>query len=164
MALREIVIDGDPILRKTSRPVEKFDQKLATLLDDMAETMYFENRGIGIAAVQVGILRRAFVVDVGDENGKLEFVNPEIYEREGAALGIEGCLSCPGKNGYVERPTRIKVRAQDRNGEWFDLEAEGLLAVCICHEYDHLDGILFIDKIVEGVEEEDFEDEEEAES
>ncbi len=164
MALREIVIDGDPILRKTSRPVEKFDQKLATLLDDMAETMYFENRGIGIAGVQVGILRRVFVVDIGDENGKLEFVNPEIYEREGAALGVEGCLSCPGKNGYVERPTRIKVRAQDRNGEWFDLEAEGLLAVCICHEYDHLDGILFIDKIVEGVEEEDFEDEEEAES
>ena len=86
MALREIVVDGDPILRKTSRPVEKFDEKLATLLDDMAETMYFENRGIGIAAVQVGILRRAFVVDVGDEHGKLEFVNPEIYEREGAAL------------------------------------------------------------------------------
>ena len=120
MALREIVVEGDPILRKKSRPVEKFDEKLATLLDDMAETMYFENRGIGIAAVQVGILRRIFVVDVGDENGKLEFINPEIYEREGTQLFMEGCLSCPGKNGYVERPEKIRVRAQNRNGEWFD--------------------------------------------
>lgn len=153
MALREIVVDGDPILRKISRPVEKFDSKLATLLDDMAETMYLDNRGIGIAAVQIGILRRIFVVDVGDEHGKLEFINPEIYEREGAQLYLEGCLSCPGKNGYVERPERIRVRAQDRNGEWFDLEAEGLLAICICHEYDHLDGILFIDKVVELTEE-----------
>ena len=153
MALREIVVDGDPILRKISRPVEKFDSKLATLLDDMAETMYLDNRGIGIAAVQIGILRRIFVVDVGDEHGKFEFINPEIYEREGAQLYLEGCLSCPGKNGYVERPERIRVRAQDRNGEWFDLEAEGLLAICICHEYDHLDGILFIDKVVELTEE-----------
>ena len=119
MALREIVIDGDPILRKISRPVEKFDNKLAALLDDMAETMYLDNRGIGIAAVQVGILRRIFVVDVGDENGKLEFINPEILEREGSTFYLEGCLSCPGKNGYVERPERIRVRAQNRNGEWF---------------------------------------------
>ena len=117
MALREIVIDGDPILRKISRPVEKFDSKLADLLDDMAETMYLDNRGIGIAAVQVGILRRIFVVDVGDENGKLEFINPEILEREGSTFYLEGCLSCPGKNGYVERPERIRVRAQNRNGE-----------------------------------------------
>lgn len=153
MALREIVIDGDPILRKISRPVEKFDSKLADLLDDMAETMYLDNRGIGIAAVQVGILRRIFVVDVGDENGKLEFINPEILEREGSTFYLEGCLSCPGKNGYVERPERIRVRAQNRNGEWFELEAEGLLAICICHEYDHLDGILFIDKVVELTEE-----------
>ena len=168
MALREIVIDGDPILRKISRPVEKFDSKLAALLDDMAETMYLDNRGIGIAAVQVGILRHAapldggdqvgilrriFVVDVGDENGKLEFINPEILEREGSTFYLEGCLSCPGKNGYVERPERIRVRAQNRNGEWFELEAEGLLAICICHEYDHLDGILFIDKVVELTEE-----------
>ena len=160
MALREIVIDGDPILRKTSRPVEKFDQKLHILLDDMAETMYYDNRGIGIAAVQVGILRRAFVVDIGDEHGKLEFINPEIYERSGEALGMEGCLSCPGKNGYVPRPEKIKVRAQNRDGEWFDMEAEGLLAVCICHEYDHLDGILFIDKVVE-VEEDELEQEQE---
>lgn len=153
MALREIVIDGDPILRKISRPVEKFDSKLADLLDDMAETMYLDNRGIGIAAVQVGILRRIFVVDVGDENGKLEFINPEIIEREGSTFYLEGCLSCPGKNGYVERPERIRVRAQNRNGEWFELEADGLLAICICHEYDHLDGILFIDKVVELTEE-----------
>ena len=153
MALREIVIDGDPILRKISRPVEKFDSKLGDLLDDMAETMYLDNRGIGIAAVQVGILRRIFVVDVGDENGKLEFINPEILEREGSTFYLEGCLSCPGKNGYVERPERIRVRAQNRNGEWFELEADGLLAICICHEYDHLDGILFIDKVVELTEE-----------
>ena len=153
MALREIVIDGDPILRKISRPVDKFDSKLAALLDDMAETMYLDNRGIGIAAVQVGILRRIFVVDVGDENGKLEFINPEILEREGSTFYLEGCLSCPGKNGYVERPERIRVRAQNRNGEWFELEADGLLAICICHEYDHLDGILFIDKVVELTEE-----------
>ena len=92
MALREIVVEGDPILRKKSRPVEKFDERLHTLLDDMAETMYFENRGIGIAAVQVGILRRIFVVDVGEESGKLEFINPEIYEREGSTLFCEGCL------------------------------------------------------------------------
>ena len=162
MALREIVVEGDPILRKKSRPVEKFDERLHILLDDMAETMYFENRGIGIAAVQVGILRRIFVVDVGEESGKLEFINPEIYEREGSTLFCEGCLSCPGKNGYVERPERIRVRAQDRNGEWFDMEATGLLAICICHEYDHLDGILFIDKVVE-VEEEELEDGEEEE-
>ena len=161
MALREIVIDGDPILRKISRPVEKFDSKLAALLDDMAETMYLDNRGIGIAAVQVGILRRIFVVDVGDENGKLEFINPEILEREGSTFYLEGCLSCPGKNGYVERPERIRVRAQNRNGEWFELEADGLLAICICHEYDHLDGILFIDKVVELTEEQLAEEEEE---
>ena len=165
MALREIVIDGDPILRKISRPVEKFDNKLAALLDDMAETMYLDNRGIGIAAVQVGILRRIFVVDVGDENGKLEFINPEILEREGSTFYLEGCLSCPGKNGYVERPERIRVRAQNRNGEWFELEADGLLAICICHEYDHLDGILFIDKVVELTEEQlaELEEEEEEE-
>ena len=162
MALREIVVEGDPILRKKSRPVEKFDERLHTLLDDMAETMYFENRGIGIAAVQVGILRRIFVVDVGEESGKLEFINPEIYEREGSTLFCEGCLSCPCKSGYVERPERIRVRAQDRNGEWFDMEATGLLAICICHEYDHLDGILFVDKVVE-VDEEDLEDGEEEE-
>ena len=162
MALREIVVEGDPILRKKSRPVEKFDERLHTLLDDMAETMYFENRGIGIAAVQVGILRRIFVLDVGEESGKLEFINPEIYEREGSTLFCEGCLSCPGKSGYVERPERIRVRAQDRNGEWFDMEATGLLAICICHEYDHLDGILFVDKVVE-VDEEDLEDGEEEE-
>ena len=147
MALREIVIDGDPILRKISRPVEKFDNKLAALLDDMAETMYLDNRGIGIAAVQVGILRRIFVVDVGDENGKLEFINPEILEREGSTFYLEGCLSCPGKNGYVERPERIRVRAQNRNGEWFELEAEGLLARCIQHEEDHLHGTLYVDKV-----------------
>ena len=147
MALREIVVDGDPILRKKSRPVEKFDDKLKILLDDMAETMYYDNRGIGIAAVQVGILRRAFVVDVGDEHGKLEFINPEIYEREGAALGMEGCLSIPGEYYETIRPAYVKVKAQDRNGEWHEYEGEELKARCFCHELDHLDGVLFVERL-----------------
>ena len=150
MAMREIVVDGDPILRKKSRPVEKFDEKLATLLDDMAETMYFENRGIGIAAPQVGVLRRVFIVDVGDDHGLIEFINPEITYKEGSQIGGEGCLSVPGKTCEVDRPQKIRVKALDRNGNEFELEAEDLLARCICHENDHLDGILFIDKSVDG--------------
>ena len=151
MALRNIVLEGDPLLRKKSRPVEEINDRIIKLLDDMADTMYYENRGIGIAAPQVGVLRRVYIVDVGDEHGKIEFINPEIYYREGSQVGYEGCLSVPGKNAEVERPAKIKVRALNRNGEEFDLEAEELLAVCICHEYDHLDGILYIDKAVNGI-------------
>jgi peptide deformylase len=147
MALREIVIVGDEILRKRSREVTQFDIKLAELLDDMAETMRFEGRGIGLAAPQVGVLKRIFVVDIGDEHGLIEFINPEIISAEGCVVGSEGCLSVPGKSGDVERPETIVIRALDRNGTSFELTATGLLAVCICHENDHLDGILFIDKV-----------------
>jgi len=147
MALREIVIVGDEILRKRSREVTQFDIKLFELLDDMAETMRFEGRGIGLAAPQVGVLKRIFVVDIGDEHGLIEFINPEIISAEGCVVGSEGCLSVPGQSGDVERPEKIIIRAQDRNGTSFELTATGLLAVCICHENDHLDGILFIDKV-----------------
>ncbi len=150
MAMRNVVIEGDPLLRKISRPVEEITPRILTLLDDLAETMYFEDRGIGIAAPQVGVLRRVFVVDVGDEHGKLEFINPEITYQEGTQVYCEGCLSVPGKNADVERPAKIRVKALDRNGKEFELEAEGLLAVCICHETDHLNGILFIDKAING--------------
>ncbi len=150
MALRNIVEIGDDLLRKKSRTVDVINSRIITLLDDLADTMYYENRGIGIAAAQVGVLRRVFIVDVGDEHGKIEFINPEILEREGTQEYCEGCLSVPGKNAMVERPARIKIKALNRDGEEFVLEAEGLLAVCICHEYDHLEGILFVDKAIDG--------------
>ena len=147
MALREIVTLGDDILRKTSREVTDIDDKVRTLLDDMAETMYFEHRGVGLAAVQVGMLKRIFVCDVGDDTGLHEFINPLILERKGSQIGSEGCLSVPGKSGEVERPQEVRIRALDRMGNPFELTAKDFLAVCICHEYDHLDGILFIDKV-----------------
>lgn len=150
MALRNIVTEGDPILHKTSRPIEDINGRIIKLLDDMAETMYYGNRGIGIAAVQVGVLRRCFVVDIGDEHGKLEFINPKITSREGEQLCTEGCLSVPGKQADVKRPLKIHVKALDRNGIPFEMDAEDLLANCICHEYDHLDGILFVDRAEPG--------------
>lgn len=149
MAMRNICTIGDDVLRKKAREVTIFDDRLSELIDDMVETMTFENRGIGLAAPQVGILRRVFVVDVGDDHGLLEFVNPEIISTEGTVLSSEGCLSVPERGGTVERPEKLKVKAQNRKGETFELEAEGLLAICICHEYDHLDGVLFVDKLVE---------------
>lgn len=152
MALREIVTVGDEVLRKRAREVTAVTDKLCVLLDDMAETMKYEGRGIGLAAPQVGVLKRIFVVDIDDEHGLIEFINPEIVEAEGEVIGEEGCLSVPGQSGCVIRPERITVRALDRNGTPFELKAEGLLAVCICHENDHLDGVLFIDKIVEQEE------------
>ena len=142
MALRTIIKEGDERLRKRSRPVTEFNDRLWTLLDDMYETM--KGDGVGIAAPQVGILRRAVVIDVGD--GRLELVNPEIVEQEGDQYGGEGCLSVPGQYGMVHRPQKLRVRAQDRYGKPFELEAEGYLAVAVCHETDHLDGVLFIDK------------------
>lgn len=150
MALRNIVMENDPLLRKTSRPVEEITPRIIKLLDDMAETMYYDNRGVGLAAPQVGVLRRVFVVDVGDDHGLIEFINPEIIETEGVQEYQEGCLSVPGKTAKVERPAKVKVKALNRNGEEFELEAEELLAVCICHENDHLNGILFTDKAVDG--------------
>ena len=150
MALRNLVIEGDPLLRKKSRPVDEITPRIIKLLDDMADTMYFENRGIGIAAPQVGVLRRVFIVDVGDEHGKIEFINPEILETAGSQTDNEGCLSVPGKTCPVERAEYVKAKALDREGNEFVIEGEGLLARCILHEYDHLEGILFIDKSADG--------------
>ncbi len=143
MAIRNVVTVGDPILRKTSRPVTKFDEKLWTLLGDMKETMY-KSEGVGLAAVQVGILRRIVIVDVGD--GLLELINPEIVTTDGEDEDVEGCLSVPGKRSLVKRPSYVKIRAQNRKGVWRFYEGNDLKARCFCHEIDHLDGILYIDK------------------
>ena len=141
MAKRSIIRLGeDDILRKHCRAVERFDGRLAALLDDMAETMY-DADGVGLAAPQVGILKRAVVIDVGD--GLIELVNPEILRTEGAVVGAEGCLSIPGRRCTVERPEKVVVAAQNRDGKAIQLEAEGLLAVAMCHEIDHLDGIVY---------------------
>ena len=152
MAIRKIlIIDRDDTLRKHARRVEKFDDRLGELLTDMAETMA-EGNGIGLAAPQVGILKRCAVIDVGE--GLIELVNPEIVEQTGEVTVIEGCLSVPDRAGRVVRPERVKVRAQDRHGEPFEIEGEGMLAVCLCHEIDHLDGILYVDKMIEDATEE----------
>ena len=140
MAIRNIVKLGDDILRKVCRTQLTFDDRLATVLDDMADTMY-KAEGVGLAAPQVGILRRVVVIDTGDEI--LELVNPEIVETSGEQDGMEGCLSVPGEYWMVKRPNYAKVRAQDRHGEWFEAEGEELIARCICHECDHLDGHLY---------------------
>lgn len=145
MAIRKVVTVEDPILRKTSRPVERFNDKLWQLLDDMKETMY-KSQGVGLAAVQVGFLRRVIVVDVGD--GYLELINPEIIGMSGEEISDEGCLSLPGESGKVCRPAYVKVKAQNRNGAWRMLEGTGLKARCFCHEIDHLDGTLYIDKVI----------------
>jgi peptide deformylase len=128
------------VLKKVCHPVTKFDEKLAHLMDDLKETLAYAN-GMGLAAPQVGILRRAVVVVVGDE--MLELINPEILEQEGSQNGLEGCLSVPGLWGYVTRPTRVKVRAQNREGEWFEVEGTDVVARCFCHELSHLDGHLY---------------------
>ena len=145
MAIRKIVTLGDESLRKECRREEKFGLRLNLLLKDMAETMY-KAEGVGLAAPQVGILRRVVVIDAGDEsNGLVELVNPEILETEGEQDGPEGCLSVPGRRGMVKRPMKVRARFQDRNGEWYEIEAEELLARCIMHETDHLDGQLYVD-------------------
>lgn len=144
MAIRNIRTDDDPILRKKSRVVENFDEKLWLLLDDMKDTMY-QAEGVGLAAVQVGILKRVVIVDVGD--GLIELVNPEIIEVEGEQFGVEGCLSLPGKSGYTLRPMTVKVKAQNRNGNWCVYKGTELKAKAFCHEIDHLDGTLYIDKL-----------------
>lgn len=144
MALRKIVVEGDPVLKKKSRPVEKFDARLAELLDDMRQTLY-SAEGVGLAAVQVGVLRRVVVVDVGD--GLLELVNPEIIEAEGEQRESEGCLSLPGEYGETIRPAVVKVKAQNREGKWCIYKGDGLKARCFCHEIDHLNGILFTERL-----------------
>ncbi|MBQ7653689.1 MAG: peptide deformylase [Clostridia bacterium] len=151
MALRNIVKTGDPILSKTSRKVEKFDEKLAELIDDMKETMYFA-QGVGLAAVQVGILKRVVIIDIGD--GCVELVNPEIVsESKNRQCEVEGCLSLPGQSFYTDRPMEVMVKGQDRNGKWQVFKGVGLKARAFCHELDHLDGIVISDIAVKSPEE-----------
>lgn len=141
MATRKIVVEGNEILNKKSRPVTNFDDRLHILLDDMRETLA-QAEGVGLAAVQVGILRRAVLV-INEKEEVLELINPEIIETSGEQEGLEGCLSVPGYYGDVKRPMKVKVRAQDRFGNFFEVEDEGLTARCFCHEIEHLDGHLF---------------------
>ena len=148
MAIRNIVKIGDDVLRKTCRTQMTFDEKLATILDDMAETMY-KHDGVGLAAVQVGILKRAVVIDVGD--GIIELINPVITEKSGSQTGSEGCLSIPERFEEVERPLKVTVRAQDRNGNNIVVTAEGFKARAFCHEIDHLDGVLYIDRVKKDI-------------
>lgn len=144
MAIRNVVKMGDPILNKKCKEVVDFDERLHILLDDMAETMY-ENDGVGLAAPQVGIIRRAVVVDIG--SGLIELINPEILEASGEQTDIEGCLSVEDFVGEVTRPNYVKLKAQDRNGKEFTIEGRGFLARAFCHELDHLEGILFVNKV-----------------
>lgn len=150
MAIRNIVKVGDPVLTKKSRPVEKFDDRLATILDDMKDTLY-KAEGVGLAAPQVGILRRIVVIDCGD--GYIELINPEITERsEELQHETEGCLSLPGKYGTTERPKSVMVKAQNREGKWCVYKGTDLKARCFCHEIDHLDGILFTSHVIGDLE------------
>ena len=143
MAIRTILTEGEPALTKKCHPVTKFDGKLADLLDDLKETLARAN-GLGLAAPQVGILRRAVIVVDGDDQ-MLELVNPEIVDQKWEQDGLEGCLSVPGKWGYVKRPEWVKVKAQDRTGQWFEVEGTGITARCFCHELAHLDGHLYVE-------------------
>ena len=160
MGIRKILTDQDPALHKVCKPVEVFDKKLHKLLDDMQETLVDSN-GVGLAAPQVGILRRVVLVDTGEEI--LELINPEMLETDGEQVGPEGCLSVPGKYGLVKRPYWAKVRAQDRNGNWYEAEGEELIARCFCHELDHLDGIVYTEVMERYLTEEElqYDDEEE---
>ena len=152
MAIRKILKIGDETLRKHARPVTEVDRRTRQLLDDMAETMYAAD-GAGLAAPQVGILRRVVVIDVGE--GLLELVNPEILSTEGEQRQAEGCLSVPGKQGVVARPAKVTVRALNRRGKPVEIVGEGFLATALCHEIDHLDGVLYVDKLIEELPEED---------
>lgn len=144
MALRNIVVEGDPILRKRCREVDKVDDRIRMILDDMVETMRAAH-GVGLAAPQIGMMRRIFVAE--PEEGRVYyFVNPEIIEMEGSQSGDEGCLSVPGYQGTVERPERIKIKGLDRDGNQQEYEFEGWDAIVMCHEFDHLEGILYVDK------------------
>ncbi len=149
MALRQIRTKDDEILRKVCKEVTNFDNKLAILLDDMYETMTSHD-GVGLAAPQVGILKRAVVIDIGE--GKLELINPKIISEEGTQTGTEGCLSVPGVWGEVERPNKVVAQAYDRDGKKFTVTGEGLMARAICHEVEHLDGKLFLDRVIKFVE------------
>ena len=143
MAVRPIIYDPDPILYKKCHPVTKFDKKLGNILTDMTQTMIHAN-GVGLAGPQIGYMRRVCVV-LDEEEQLIELVNPELVRTEGEQTGLEGCLGVPGKYGEVTRPEIVRVRAQDRNGDWFEVEDEGLTARCFCHEIEHLDGHLFVE-------------------
>lgn len=143
MAIKEIRLSDDEVLRKKSKEVLEIDGRIIQILDDMADTMYHKN-GVGLAAPQIGILRRIIIIDIGD--GLIELINPIILEEKGEQFGEEGCLSLPGRVGYVSRPNYCKVEGLDRNGELITVEGEGLLARALCHEIDHLNGELYIDK------------------
>lgn len=145
MALRNIRVNEDPILRKTSKVVKNIDERTQILIDDMLDTMYKAN-GVGLAAPQVGILKRIIVIDVG--HGPLILINPEVAETNGEVEDREGCLSVPGQEGNVIRPQYVKVNAQDREGNLIEIQGEDLLARALCHEIDHLNGILYTDKVV----------------
>lgn len=149
MATRIIRELGDEILRKKSKYVDKFDNRLEVLISDMIETMRAAN-GVGLAAPQVGILKRVVVIDVGE--GLIELVNPEIVSSEGEIVDVEGCLSVPGILGEVARPAKVKVKAQDKKGNPVEIEGEGLLARALCHEIDHLNGTIFVDKVIRFIE------------
>ncbi len=149
MAIRNIRKLGEDILRKKCRVVDTIDDKIITLLDDMIDTMQNAD-GVGLAAPQVGILKRIAVIDIGE--GVIELINPEIVKTEGKETNVEGCLSVPGKWGTVERPQKVTVRATGRDGKEYEITGEGLLARALCHEIDHLDGVVFVDKVEEYVE------------
>ena len=152
--VRKILKLGDETLRKVSKPIQKFDLRLWLLLRDMADTMY-KSDGVGLAAPQVGILRRVVVLDVPEGPGLIELVNPEIIATEGEQEGSEACLSVPGRQGYVVRPMKVTVRAQDRKGKFFEITGEELLARALCHEIDHLNGVMYVDKMEYEIFEED---------
>lgn len=155
MALRKILTAEDPALHKVCHKVTRFDEKLHRLLDDMKETVVDAN-GVGLAAPQIGIMRRVVVIDVGEEI--VELINPEVIETSGQQDGMEGCLSVPGEYWLVKRPMIAKARAQDRNGDWFEMEGEGLIARCICHECDHLDGHIYTEKAYHKLTDEELEE------
>ena len=159
MALRKVLRMGDETLRKKAREIDTLNKRMITLLDDMAETMYAEN-GVGLAAPQVGVLRRAITIDVGDENGLIQLINPEIVAAEGEQECPEGCLSIPGQRGYVVRPEKVTVRGTNRAGKPVEITGEGLLAIAFSHEIDHLDGVLYVDKMTRLADDDDDETEE----
>ena len=152
MAIRNIRKLGEDVLRIKCREVDVIDDRIITLLDDMADTLYDSN-GVGLAAPQVGVLKRIALVDVGD--GLIELINPQIIAESGVQNGPEGCLSVPGKFGNVSRPNKVRVKAINRYGEEFEVEGEELLARAFCHEIDHLDGVVFVDKVSEYIEDDD---------
>ncbi len=151
MAIRIIRIDDDPILRKKSKPVTVFDEKLKVLVDDMVETMHHAD-GVGLAAPQIGILKQVIVLDLYDDEGPMALINPRIVDKKGKQIEEEGCLSLPGRHGMVERPYEVTVQYEDVTGDSYELTGEELLSRVLCHEIDHLNGILYIDKQLEDTE------------